>query len=146
MLSNLSIQWSVPTTYDICNMYILCTFYIFIFIQTQTYLCILYSRYLCLYVIISLSICIYRTELWSSVALKVSNLFSAVRILCVLISSAVVTTTNSTTTFICSEDAPRKNVQFTFIPNCKYGNSAWILQNCYVDVVYVSILKLRWCR
>ena len=76
---------------------------------------------------------------------QVSNLFSAARILCVLISSAVVTTTNSTTTFICSEeDAPRKNVHCIH-----YQLQIWDyihMYKCTLYIVYVLILKLPWCR
>ena len=107
--------------------------------------CVYYSSvYSCLYVIIS--ICIYTGQSFDPrLHWQVSNLFSAARILCVLISSAVVTTTNSTTTFICSEEyAPRK------IVHCiHYQLQIWEyihMYKCTLYIVYVLILKLRWCR
>ena len=116
VISNPSIQWSVPTTYDI--MYIL---HLRLFTNTVLCNCVYYSRYI--YVCMLSYLFVFTGQSFDPrLHWQVSNLFSAARILCVLISSAVVTTTNSTTTFICSEDAPRKNVHCIFIPNCKYGN------------------------
>ena len=75
----------------------------------KTVYCVYYSRYI--YVCMLSYLFAFTGQSFDPrLHWQVSNLFSAARILCVLISSAVVTTTNSTTTFICSEDAPRKNV------------------------------------
>ena len=102
VISNLSIQWSVPTTYDDI-MYILLHLHLYtnslVYTIVDIFVFVWYHIYLHLQDRALILGCIDKFPI-----------YSLLREYCVLISSAVVTTTNSTTTFICSEDAPRKNV------------------------------------
>ena len=131
----------------------ICTYYIWwhnIHSATSSSLykqsCVYYSRYICV-CMISYLFAFTGQSFDPRLHWQVSNLFSAARILCVLISSAVVTTTNSTTTFICSEDAPRKNVH-CYIHSQVQIWAGVLLECCYIDVCryIIYVLKLWWCR